>query len=71
MTPCKSCGRQTGMAFECIECCVTWLCRMTKAELVLNAPTIEVVMGAEYMEKVRQEFRKKLRMATDFRDGRR
>lgn len=57
MTQCSTCGKQSGMAFECISCCVRWLSMMTKAEMQLNAPVIEIVMGAEHMEKVREAWK--------------
>lgn len=55
---CAFCKAKAGkVAFECIGCCVRWLSQMNKAEMVLNAPVIESIMGAAFMEKVRQAYR--------------
>lgn len=54
---CPKCISQTGMAFECIKCCVRWLSKMTKEEMEINAPVIKSVMGEDHMEKVRQAWK--------------
>lgn len=57
--PC-GCGKTSGIAFECIECCVRWLSGMrSREEIQINAPVIEIVMGAGHMEKVRQAWKER------------
>lgn len=56
----KCCGTTKWMAFECVECCVRWLRSMrSREEVLLNAPVIEAVMGAEHMDKVRQAWKER------------
>ncbi len=45
------------MAFECIECNLAWLSQMTREAMAINAPVIEMVMGAEHMNKVRAQWK--------------
>lgn len=60
MTKCLPCSRLDGsMAFECIQCCIRWLSKMSREEQTINAPVIEKVMGAAYMEQVRQAWKVK------------
>lgn len=57
---CPQCAKLDGsMAFECVECCIRWLSRMTREEIQINAPVIEKVCGSEHMEKVRKAWKGK------------
>ena len=58
MTNCIKCKIQDGMAFECIPCCVRWLKSMTSPEQKQNAPVIQAVMGKEFLNQVREAYRK-------------
>ena len=62
MKRCASCETTRWMEFECIACCVRWLSKMrSKEEIQINAPVIEKVMGADYMEQVRQAYKARKR----------
>ena len=56
---CESCGTERYMEFHCVLCCVKWLSQMTKAEMLINAPVIQSVMGLEHMNKVREAWGKR------------
>lgn len=56
---CTPCATRTGMAFECLKCCIRWLSRMTREEIAINAPVIEIVAGKDHMEKVRTAWRER------------
>lgn len=54
---CKDCKNVGGMNFDCLGCCVRWLRGMSPEARTLNAPIIEAVKGAEFMNQVRQAWR--------------
>lgn len=59
ISQCGTCGIRSGMAFECVECCIRWLSGMDRETIALNAPVIEIVMGTEHMDKVRKAWKER------------
>lgn len=54
MSDCPKCADPTGMALNCVGCCVRWLSTMTHEEMKANAPIIQAAMGLEHMNEVRR-----------------
>ncbi len=53
-------SKRTGaISFSCVACMLRWLGQMTKEEMKVNAPVIEMVSGVDFLNEVRTAWRKR------------
>ena len=55
---CKKCKENSGVEFECVDCCVRWLVGMKDDEYrKTNAPFIAAAVSKEHLDAVRAAYK--------------